>query len=110
MALSLDDLNRPKKVKSKKNKSADHNRPWENPSQSKKKSETITDDDNTDYLSFLSSEDFPELKLVLNTAMNELQKKSYWLSRFTFKNSWLGRIKTQPKVQIPLPSFLTRKT
>lgn len=112
MALSLDDVNRPvRRAKAKKNKSSEHNRPWESSAtKTKKTKESAISEENTDYLAFLSADDFPELKLFLNTALNELQKKSYWLSRVTFKNSWLGRIKTQPKLQIPLPSFLTRKS
>lgn len=111
MALSLDDVNRPlKKTKAKKNKTVEHNRPWESTTKAKKTEEIETaPEENTDYLFFLSDSDFPELKLVLNSALNELQKKSYWLSRFTFKNSWLGRIKTQPQLRIPVPSFLTKK-
>lgn len=111
MALSLDDINKPKHTKSKKNKTKEHNRPWESTAvKTKSEPETVHDEDNTDYLSFISAEEYPELNRILNTALNKLQKKSYWLSRFTFKNSWMGRIETQPKIKIPLPSFFTRKT
>ena len=111
MALSLDDINKPKHTKSKKNKTTEHNRPWESTNvKVKNKPEAVLDIENTDYLAFISAEEYPELNRILNSAMNKLQKNSYWLSRFTFKNSWLGRIETQPKIKIPLPSFLTRKT
>lgn len=112
MALSLDDINKPKHTKSKKNKSTEHNRPWESSSAKAKKEVEIEtqNEEDTDYLAFISTDEYPEMKRILNTAMNKLQKKSYWLSRFTFKNSWIERIETQPKIKIPLPSFLTRKT
>jgi hypothetical protein len=46
---------------------------------------------------------------LLHTRWRQLQRKSYWLSRATHKNSWWARVKLYPEVKVPLPSWLTQK-
>ncbi len=40
--------------------------------------------------------------------LDDLQKKSYLLSRLTHLANWAAKIKLRPKLVIPLPDFLVR--
>lgn len=48
-------------------------------------------------------------KRFLHSKWREMQRKSYWLSRVTHKNSWWARIRFYPELKVPLPSWLTQK-
>ena len=52
-------------------------------------------------------------EMVFNASLSErwqiMRQRSYWLSRLTYRQSWLSRLELYPRVRVPLPSFLTQR-
>ncbi|MGE0762201.1 MAG: hypothetical protein AB7N80_02870 [Bdellovibrionales bacterium] len=133
MALSLDQINRPKSKKFGKKKAAPkvvntaarpNKRPWQTKpiliqsAASPTRDVALNFEFQPDQL-LLTPEDLDattsaELLQILaqqwlENTWRKTQRRSYWLSRLTHRHSWLARMQIFPRVRIPLPSWLANR-